>query len=245
FCQRIVREAAPFLVNHGFCQVVCNWMQLRGHDWTERLSQWFHECGCDVSVLRGRSIPAMEYVMSWNQEESREPGFGQVFSEWMNYFEERGVDSVGIGVVTMRKREDGQSSFFAENAPPQIQGSMGEHIAEQFELRDFLAAHADPNQLAAARLELDPTAILHVEMAASPNGWMPNKTELTRTRGLGYRMEIDQWTAQMLPSCDGTRTLADILRVAAQQLSANPRDLAANSFPQLRQLIARGLVRPR
>lgn len=102
-CQQIVRKAPEFLDDGGFCQILCNWLQKAGIDWRERWAGWFKDCGCDVWVMRGNSMDPSEYTMSWNKEEAGNSGFGKTYRNWMAYFEREQVESIGVGLITMRR----------------------------------------------------------------------------------------------------------------------------------------------
>src|SRR5205085_2959804 len=65
FTRRIVTEAPDHLKEGGFCQLLCQWVELEGPDWQERVREWFEGSGCDVWVMKTDSRPPDSYAEKW------------------------------------------------------------------------------------------------------------------------------------------------------------------------------------
>lgn len=112
--RRIVREVPRFLHKGGFCQILCNWAETNGQDWQKRLENWFEGTGCDAWVMRSESLTAATYASTWIKHTEffdQETEFAERFRKWMAYYERLGIESVGAGLITMRKAE-GKANWF-------------------------------------------------------------------------------------------------------------------------------------
>ena len=57
-CRQLVREAPNYLNEGGYMQMLCEWAQMSGQPWEERIAEWLDGSGCDVWVMKGSdSIP--------------------------------------------------------------------------------------------------------------------------------------------------------------------------------------------
>ena len=72
-CQTIVQQAPTFLREGGYCQLLCNWIQVAGQDWQERLASWFEGTGCDVWVLHSHSEEVADYALKRISEAESDP----------------------------------------------------------------------------------------------------------------------------------------------------------------------------
>ena len=56
FCRNLVKQAPAHLEEGGFLQMLCEWPEIEGQPWEERLAEWFAGTGCDAVVFRGREL---------------------------------------------------------------------------------------------------------------------------------------------------------------------------------------------
>ena len=77
----------------------------------------------------------------------------------MEYYERHGIEAIGFGLITMRKRDDGNSWFRAEEAAQDWSMPCGDHLGAVFELADFLDGAPD-ERLADAVLRVAPDVVL-------------------------------------------------------------------------------------
>ncbi len=242
FCQRIIAEAPEYLADNGFCQIICNWAQKKDEEWQDRLSTWFAGNGCFVWAMRGKTMSLDEYTRTWNQS-GREESFGKTYREWMAYFEREQIESIGAGVITMRRSPDGQSGFRAEEAPP-LNGPIGDDLQEGFRLCDFLQSVPEDRQLLDQKMRVAPHVKLTQEFKPSDQGWQTTQLRVVRTKGFGYSTDVDSETANIMHMSNGARTLGDVIQETARQRKVSAESLASSTLPRLRNLIARAFMVP-
>ena len=114
--QKIVSQVPQYLNEGGYCQILCNWAEMAGKDWHERLREWFADSGCDAWVMRSESLDAATYASTWIQhtEKAASEEYGHRFEEWLAYYERLGIVSMGAGLITMRKSSRKQNWFRAD-----------------------------------------------------------------------------------------------------------------------------------
>jgi SAM-dependent methyltransferase len=244
FCQKLVRQVPEYLEEGGFCQILCNWEQKVGQNWQERLAEWFHRCGCEVWVMRGKTMGPAEYTRMWNRKEADRPGFGEIHRTWMEYFEREQIESIGVGLITMYRSSEGRNAFRADDAPETNIGSVGDDIQRAFEAFGFLQSLQSDTALLEARLRIDPRVHLQQEFEPSDEGWRLIRARLSRTRGLGYLSDVDPTTVSLLHHFNGSRTVGEILHELATRRQESFESLCATHLAVLRALIARCFLVP-
>lgn len=93
------------------------------------------------------------------------------FDKWMAYYEEQGIKGMGLGLITMRRKEGAANWFRAEDSPDKMSGPCGEVVERGFALMDFLREVPDDAGLLDTRLQDSPDILLERQYAASPQGW--------------------------------------------------------------------------
>ena len=137
-CREIVRAAPARLVEGGLCQLVCNWAQVAGEDWRERLAGWLHGTGCDAWVLYSHSEGAADYAKARIAEGTGDRALSaRRFDEWMAYYSRERIEAVGFGVITMRRREGCGHTFRCERVSD-VAAAAGTAAEKIFALRAFL-----------------------------------------------------------------------------------------------------------
>jgi hypothetical protein len=242
-CQRLAREAPTFLAEGGWCQFLANWAVLRGQPWEDRLAGWFDEGGCDVWVNHKASLAPDDYAAVWIETEGNDlDEFSRFFDTWMAYYEDQGIEAVGFGLVTMRKRGSSRPNWFwADTAPEEARWGAGEDVERCFLLHDLLD-EIDDRSLLDVVVRLAPDARLERECAAEDGAWRTVNARVVRQTGLGYSGSIDDFGAGLLASCAVGRTVRDIVASVATELSADA--VADATVANVRSLIGRGFLLP-
>ena len=153
-CRQLVRQAPSYLNEDGYFEMLCEWAQIEGQPWQERLAEWFEGAGCDAWVMKGYAEDpgeyAQEHIRSTTSSSARDP---QLYDSYMSYYRERKVESINGGMVILRRRSGSNWTFFEEvqDTPKE---PLGDLILQTFATRDFLQSHSEDAQL----LELKPKA---------------------------------------------------------------------------------------
>lgn len=245
--RKIVREVPRFLHEGGFCQILCNWAEINGQDWQKGLESWFEGTGCDAWVMRSESPTAANYASKWIKHTEffdQETEFAERFRKWMAYYEKLGIESVGGGLISMRKAEGKANWFHFDESPEKILGPCGESIAIGFELRDFLETVKDDNTLLDCRLRHSPDIRLEQQFEAADQGWKATASFISLAKGFVYKGNADLLIANLLIKCDGRKPLKELIPDMAASLGADPEQMTPILCPLIRKLIEQGFLLP-
>ncbi len=61
-CRRLVKEAPQHLNEGGYMEMLCEWAQIRGQFWEDRVAEWLADTGCDAWVMKGLTQDPEEYA---------------------------------------------------------------------------------------------------------------------------------------------------------------------------------------
>ena len=93
-CRRLVREAPAHLEECGYLQMLCEWAQVSGQSWEERIAEWLQGTGCDAWVMKGLTQNPEEYAQHRIRETSVDTSQdASLYAEYMNYYRERKVEA--------------------------------------------------------------------------------------------------------------------------------------------------------
>jgi hypothetical protein len=246
-CRKIVREAPDYLNEGGYCQLLCNWVESPGGDWAENIKQWFEGTGCDVWVIRTETRDAEAYASKWirHTELDRARDADRLFEQWMEYYEEQGIEAISHGLIAMR-RSSGRSNWFrAEDGPEKLIGPCGDLIERGFKLKDFLETVGDDSRLLDVALIISPDARLEVQFSPSSGGWAEvGSPHLSLIRGLSIPGSIDAFLAKLLIGCNGENRLANLMKDLADFLESDPASIAPQFCGIVRRLVEQGFLLP-
>ena len=244
-CERIARDAPSFLADGGILQMVCNWPCRRGQDGRDDLSAWFRDTGCDVWVLQTDRIDAATYAGIWLGQAHEDPAaIAPELDRWITFYDESGIDAVGVGVVAMRRRTPGGRTtppWLEIRDMPPANGPCGETIARVLEAREWLARH-DAQALLDARVSLAPEARCVVTQQPSALGWERASSEVRLARGLAMAVRLDPVGSALAGYLDGTRTVREASGVFASAIGMPANALLPEVPALVRRLVELGLV---
>jgi hypothetical protein len=243
-CERIAREASAHLTEGGICQFLCNWECRRGEDPKARLATWFAQTGCDAWVLVEGVTEAAEYAATWiRQTERDEPGRRQALHDrWMAEFRRRGVEAIGSGVVTMRRRATGTPWYAYEEAPAEV-GPCGAALWRGLLLRDYVREH-DDEALLSAPLRVAPELRLVRTSVPGSEDFLPETDEAYLSHGLSYRVQVGSPVLTLLSECRGTRPVRMIVLEMARKIRQPAWALLGPCVEVVREMVEQGLLLP-
>jgi hypothetical protein len=239
----LVRAAPAHLDEGGHCQLLASWAHVAGEDWQERLAAWFAGTGCDALVLAREVLDPGAHAVSWLRQTEPAAAWAPEYDAWMAYYEEQRIEAIGLGLVTMRRRDGGEGWFRVEQAPQDFAMPCGDHLGAVFELAAFLDTRPG-DSLLAAPLRVAPDVVLDERAAPEPDGWAVTDRRLRQTAGLCREGVIDPSLAAIVAACDGTRPLGALLSDAADAAGADPTALAGAALPVVRRLVEQGFLLP-
>src|SRR5262249_44313091 len=62
FCRRLAREAPLHLNEGGYFQMICEWAQIEGETWQDRVTEWLQGRGCDAWVIKQTTTEVSAYA---------------------------------------------------------------------------------------------------------------------------------------------------------------------------------------
>jgi SAM-dependent methyltransferase len=241
-CQTIVKQAPAFLSEGGYCQLLCNWVQIVGQDWRERLASWFKGTGCDAWVLHSHSEAIAGYALKRISEaESDSEQIAKKFDQWIGYYTQEQIEAIGFGVITLR-RTSRQSNWFRCERLPEVHGACGDAIAQKFRLTDFLETHRDDYALLDARLHCTSHVRWEQRHEKKAEKWSLVESRLRITEGLGYTAEVDPTVSEFVVRCKGNRKVREYLQELATATKQDKNRIAPGFLKVIRRLIELGFL---
>ena len=243
-CRKLVSEAPRYLEEGGFFQVQLEWPVLRGEDWKERFSAWFQDCGCDALVMRVALHTCVEHAeeTAVDTDVSDLEVQTRLFSECAAFFEERGIESIGLGFITLRRRTQGAPNWiqFEEAAPTKME-PFGDAVLRVFETHDALDALPEDGLLDA---RLRPVTGLLWQSGREWKGteWSGQQYVLRQPKGLGLQASLDSPMASLVQRCDGRTPLGQILTAMAAGLKVDVQAIVPGSLKMVRSMMERGFL---
>ena len=244
--RKICREAPSFMTAGGWCQVICNWAEYKDRDWREGLQAWFDGSGCDVLVMRNQSRDVATYAATWlrHTEKLEVEGLGERFADWLAYYRTQGIDTIGGGVITMRRTGSAHNWFRADDGVETMYGQGGDYIIGVFEAMDFLEGMDGDEPLLKASFVTSPDLRILQEKRLSPDGWAIESLEVRLARGLFQKGKIDPYVERLLMQCDGTRPLRDLVGDMASQMGVEAEDIESAVIALVRDFVGRRFLLP-
>ncbi len=242
-CRKLVREVPAHLNEGGYYQMVCEWAQVKGQPWEERLTEWFRGIGCDAWIFKGLTLQPSQYAEERIQETSAW-GSGEeesLYSEYMAYYREKKVEAIHGGLVAMRRRS-GRNWIMIEEGSETPREPFGDFIQQIFVGRDFLETHPFDRELLNSKPRLSPHARLEQQLRQGAEGWESNSLKLRLVKGFPFSLDVQPLVAEFLVTCDGNRTLSEMVRSLAAKTNADPAQVEQECLRIVRDLVERCFV---
>jgi methylase of polypeptide subunit release factors len=241
-CRRLVKEAPAHLNEGGYFEMLCEWAEIEGQPWQERIAEWMEGTGCDMWILHsGHQVPdiyAETYMLQTVPDNSQD---AERFSEFMQYYRQRKLAAIHNGFIVMRRRS-GRSRLRVDEMPGADSGDLGEAILRGFAAHDLLEACADDETLLCKRLRPATEARLSRNYVPAENGWHMDAIHLRLESAMPAQLALDPLVAEFFVKLDGKRTAGEAIDLMASKTEAPVEKVRAESLELLRKLIGRGFV---
>jgi methylase of polypeptide subunit release factors len=243
-CRRIVVEAPRHLTDGGVCQLLANWLHVRGEDWRDRLASWLVRTGSDAWVIQREVSDPAQYVEQWLQDAGHHgaPDYRERYEEWLGWFEAQNVEAVGYGWITLRRRgpdAPGPPRTRVEEWTAPVLQPLGPEVARWLEAVDLLRTYDDEALLAACPQVVPP---LDQEQIGRPGDADPEHVVLRQRSGLCRAVRVDTAEAGLVGACDGTLTIEQIVGALATLLDEDADRLRERLIPRVRTLVEEGYL---
>jgi hypothetical protein len=223
------------LADGGRCQLLANWVHLRGEPWQDRLAGWLDGLGCDAWVWQREVADPAQYAALWLTDagERGSPGYEARYAQWLDWFEATGVEAVGFGLVTLHRSGAAEPTVRIEDVPQPIEEPAGPQVAAWFDRLDALRGA----ELAKTRFVRAPGLQLEQTATPGPEGWQVTGQRLRQPAGMRWSAPVDPAVAALVAGCDGARALGELAAVLELAYGIEPghveqmaRDLAERGF---------------
>jgi predicted RNA methylase len=239
-CRRLVKEAPSHLNEGGYMQMLCEWAQISGQPWEERVAEWLQDTGCDAWVMKGWTQDPAEYAQHRISETSDDSSndAGQ-YEGYMNYYRQRGVEAIHDGLIVMRRRS-GTNWVRIEEVPKIPTSDMGKVILATFAAHDLLREMEEDEKLLATRPKLASNVRLEQICDQAEGRWRAESVTLRLISGFPFHITVQPLAAEFLATLDGTRTAEEAIQTFAAAANAPLETVRKECLAMMRKLIERG-----
>ena len=242
FCRRLIAQAPDYLTEGGFCQVLANWLHVKGEDWAERVASWLPP-GCDAWALQREVLDPAAYVSMWLHDSGDDAGAGYpaAYDAWLDAFERDAVEAIGFGWICLRRTDAASPLRRVEDWPHAVDARLGPHVGAAFHRTAWLHARTD-EVLARERVRLAEGVVQ--ELVGRPGADDPEHVVLRQRTGLRRARLADTAAAALVGACDGTLPLGPLVDAVATVLGEPATELRERLVPLARELLAEGFLEP-
>lgn len=245
---QVVGGLADHLAAGGHARLLGNWETVGDLEGLDRVATWCADADTDVWAIERDQLDPVRYAELWLRDGGtlpRDREHDRLLDAWLDDFDARGVTTVGMGWLALRRRPDpaapaGLRRFERVAQPVQLQ-HVASHLADAFDDGSWLAG-LDDAALAACHLltASDVTEARH----QLPGAAGPTVLELRQGGGLGRTLTVDTALAALVGACDGELAVGQLIAAIAGLLDVEETALAADLLPRVRVLLVTGFLRP-
>ena len=238
----LLGKAGSYLNEGGYLQMLCEWAQLSGQPWEERVAGWLEGTGCDAWIMKGLTQAPEEYAQQRIRETvSDATRDEEIYEGYMTYYRERRVEAIHDGLIVMRRRT-GDNWIRIEEVPKTPTGALGDLVTATFAAHDFLREIESDEQLLALRPKLAPHVRLEQICEPSHGQWKAESLTLKLMSGFPFFMATLPLVADFLVNCDGEKTVEQVITGFAAAVEAPFDTVQRECLGIIRKLIERGFV---
>ncbi|HYP45517.1 MAG TPA: methyltransferase [Propionibacteriaceae bacterium] len=239
--EQVVRHGPDQLTDGGTLQVLANWAHPAGDDWRQRLYGWIAATGCDAHVVQREALDVDEYVELWLADAGLAGSADYVrrYDAWLDYFEQLGVEAVGMGWIVLRRAGRSDPQIEIEDWPHPLEQPIGPAVADGFQARE-LEQDLSGDELLGRRWRLAVDVL--EESTGAPGAGDPEHIVHRQQRGFRRAVAVDTALGGILGACDGELSLGQIIASVAEILEVPPGMLLDDVVPALRRLVRQGFL---
>jgi len=244
FCRHLIRQAPARLNEGGFLQMTCEWVEIEGQPWQERLREWFDGLGCDAWVLQAYEYELPEYTLrrlptaDWNNPEKDAGNY----EKFMEYYARYRVHRVYGGFIALRKRS-GRNWQWTQNISIEQEDPFGDAVLEGFQIRDSLCSQNGSEE---GFLDLRPyvpdSVRLHRNFKWHEGEWHAVSGELRRAGGFCPPLSLDVHSMRLMLLCDGERTVEEMAGQMAESYKGTREHMRKQCSKILRTMLERAYL---
>lgn len=240
--RRLVGALPDRLADGGWAHLLANWVHRRGTDWREHVQGWLDPHGsCDVWVVQRDVQAAADYVAMWLRDsgETAAPDYLARYDAWLDAFEREGVEAIGFGYISLHRAGAERPVVRLEEWPHPVEQPLGPHVERWGEVAVRLR-DVDDAGLLRARLLVAPD--VRQEQLGLPGAEDPEVIVLRQHVGMRRAHTVSTELAALAGACTGDLPLGALVAAVARVLDLDETAAAAQLLPEVRLLLADGLL---
>jgi len=245
----LITGVGEVLVPGGIAQLLGNWEIRAGQPWTERLEGWLDDAAhagwpLDAWIIQRDVLDAAEYAETWLRDAGVTPergrdAFDRAYEAYVADFDERGVEGVGFGFVTLRRSLGTPTLRRLEEHEGDVASPIGPHIAAALAAHDWLETRTDA-QLCDERYVV--AGDVTRETFGRPTMHDPEHILLRQGGAFGRAVKADTALAGFVGTCDGELTAGQIAHALAALLDLPAARMVEGLAPAIRELVRDGML---
>ncbi len=241
--QHLVTSVGQVLETGGVAQLLGNWEIRRGQAWTERISGWLDAAPeLDAWVIQREVQDPAEYAETWIRDagEHLSPDAAARSEAWLDDFSARDVEGIGFGLITLRRPEHGRVTLRRLEERRAGAGlPTGNLVLAGLVAHDWLTQHDDDALL---RTAFQVAGDVTEERHHLPGAEDPSVILLRQGGGAQRVIQCSTALAGFAGACAGDLDAGRLIGALATLLDRDEADLRAELLPQIRRLVADGLL---
>lgn len=213
----VIDGGVDHLTPGGVLQVLGSWRSNPDHaeGLPVHLVQHAIDAGCDVFLLERERLSRFEYIEMWLADAGLlgTESYTAKYDEWIAYFEQLGIDEVGMGWVWVRKPAEGQSRgpvVRMESWPNPVAQPVGPAYAQYARALDLVA---DPG-FASTTLVIAPN--VDEERIYVPGAEDPSHIVFKSREGFNRYLIASSELTAVLENCDGDLPLDALIAAVCE-----------------------------
>ncbi|QEG01401.1 N5-glutamine S-adenosyl-L-methionine-dependent methyltransferase [Stieleria maiorica] len=240
---KIMFAAVPeHLEEGGTFQTICEWVELEGQDWQDRLRSWFAGSGCDVWVLSAnRQFPSTYARSVLSQSIDDESELSTQQQQWEQYLRQRGVAAIQGGFIFLRRRRGNNWFDFTELTKP-VREPIGDAIAQGFASRDIVFGSDGDDRLLSSRLAVA-DGLRQVETSHWKDfRWKRDSIVLHLDKGLPVTIGIDGYIRTLIEQFDASRNVQQCLDLFSKEIGLPIETGRKKGLDVVRSMLKNGIL---
>ncbi len=242
--QKILKEAPDHLAPGGFFQTTCEWVQIQGEEWTERLERWLSSNGCDAWILEANCQLPESYARNRIRETSPSDDTHMIsLDKYVHYFEERDVEAIRGGLIFLRKREGSNWRDFS-SLREAVSKPIGDAVLQGFANRDLIHSTNSRDAIMNSRLVICGGVQQQEQSHWDGDNWTTDAIRLQNGAGIPCEVVIDEQVRSLLNEFTGGRTVNEVLQHFSAMHGMSLDNAEARGIELVRLLLDQGIITP-
>ena len=242
--QKILKEAPDHLAPSGFFQTTCEWVQVQGEEWTERIESWLHNNGCDAWILEANCQLPESYARNRLRETSSSDATDMIsLDKYLDYFDKRNVEAIRGGLIFLRKREGSNWRDFS-NLRKAVTKPIGDAVLQGFANRDLIHSSNSRDSIMNSRLVICRGIQQQEQSHWSGDDWTIDAIRLQNGAGIPCEVVIDEQVRSLLNEFTGSRTVNEVLLQFSAKHGMSFDNAESRGVDLVRLLLEQGIVTP-